>query len=48
VGSVAYASDECAASIFIVDQKERGRIMIENFEDKSIINFRVAGYANML
>jgi hypothetical protein len=26
--------------------KKRGGIMIENFEDKFIINFRVAGYAN--
>jgi len=46
VGFVARASDERAASIFIVYHKERGRIMIENFEDKSIINFRVARYAN--
>jgi hypothetical protein len=46
VGFVAHASDEPAASIFIVDHKERGRIMIEHFEDKSIINFRVARYAN--
>jgi len=46
VGFVVYASDERAASVFIVDHKESGRIMIENFEDKSIINFRVAGYVN--
>jgi hypothetical protein len=44
VGFVDYASDECAASIFIVDHKERGRNMIENFEGRSIIIFRVAGY----
>jgi hypothetical protein len=46
MGFVVHASDERAASIFIVDRKERGRIMIENFEDTSIINFRVARYAN--
>jgi len=46
VGFVAYASDEHAASIFTVDHKERGRIMIEDFEDKPVINFRVAGYVN--
>lgn len=46
VGFVVYALDECAASIFIVDDKESGRIMIENFEDRSISNFRVAGYTN--
>jgi hypothetical protein len=36
VGFVAYASDEHAASIFIVDHKERGRTTTENFEDKCI------------
>jgi hypothetical protein len=46
VGFVASASDECSASIFIVDHKGRGRRMIENFEDSSIIIFRVAGNVN--
>jgi len=46
VGFVAYASDERAASIFIVDHKERDRRIIENFEDRSVIIFRVAGNVN--
>jgi hypothetical protein len=46
VGFVAHALDERAASIFIVDHKERGRRMMENFKGRSIIFFRVAGKVN--
>jgi hypothetical protein len=46
VGFVVYAAHECSASIFIVDHKEKGRRMVENFEDRYVIIFRAAGNVN--